>query len=171
MVDTIDENMECNCEIAHSIPESINVKFDGENFVEILLVEDNIADIRLLEEIFKDLKINTKINVVEDGVQALNYLYKTGKYKNAQKPDIVILDTNLPKKDGIEVLYEIKTDKNLKYIPTIVLTSSYDTDVVENMHCHYINCYIAKPFYLDQYMDVILFIKNFKLTASKLPKC
>lgn len=168
MVNVIDESMKCAGGIASDISESINTKFD--DFVEILLVEDNIADVRLVEEIFKDFKINTKIHVVEDGVEALNYLYKNGEYRDAQKPDIVILDTNLPKKDGIEVLYEIKTDKHLKYIPTIVLTSSYGIDEIENSYCHYVNCYIAKPFYLDQYMDIVLFIKNFQLTASKLPK-
>jgi CheY-like chemotaxis protein len=170
MINTICTDIECNCEMNCNIPENINEKFGGHDFVEILLVEDNVADVRLVKEIFKDFKINTKIHVVEDGIEALNYLYKTGEYKDAQKPDIVHLDTNLPKKDGIEVLYEIKTDKNLKYIPTIVLTSSYDTDEIENSYCRYINCYVAKPFYLDQYMDIILFIMNFQLTASKLPK-
>lgn len=170
MVDTVDENMKCTGETVCTIPESINTKFNGHDSVEILLVEDNAADVRLVKEIFKDFKINTRINVVGDGVEALNYLYKNGEYRNAQKPDIVILDINLPKKDGMEVLYEIKMDKNLKYIPTIVLTASYDADGIEDSYCRYINCYIAKPFYLDQYKDIVSFINNFRLTVSKLPK-
>ena len=170
MVNTIYTDIKCNCEMNYNIPENMNEKLERHDLVEILLVEDNVADVRLVKEIFKDFKINTRINVVEDGIEALNYLYKIGKYKDIQNPDIVILDANLPKKDGIEVLYEIKTDKNMKYIPTIVLTSSYDTDELETNHCHYINCYIAKPFYLDQYRDIVLFIWNFQITASKLPK-
>lgn len=144
-----------DCEMSYSIPESMAAKFEGYDFVEILLVEDNIADVRLVKEIFKDFKISSKIHVVEDGVEALDYLYKKGKYINVQKPDIIILDVNLPKKDGMEVLYEIKSDKNLKYIPTIVLTASYDTDGIEKSYCRYVNCYIAKPFYLEQYMDIV----------------
>ena len=169
MTNTLYTDIECNCELNYNIPENINENF-GKDLVEILLVEDNVADVRLVKEIFKDFKIDTRIHVVGDGIEALNYLYKTGEYKYAKKPDIIILDVNLPKKDGIEVLYELKTDKNLKYIPTIVLTSSYDTDDLENSYCHYVNCYIAKPFYLDQYRDIVLFIRNFQLTMSKLPE-
>ncbi len=170
MVNAMYDVINCNCEIAYTVPESIDTKFDGYDYVEILLVEDNIADVRIVKEILKDFKISSKIHVVDNGVDALNYLYKKGKYSDAQKPDIVILDINLPKKDGIEVLYEIKNDKDLKYVPTIVLTASYDNDGIEKSYCRYVNCYVAKPFYLEQYVDIILFIKNFRLTASKLPK-
>ena len=170
MVNAVYNGTECDCEITYSIPESVNTKFNHHDFVEILLIEDNVADTRLVKEIFKDFRINNKINVVEDGVDALNYLYKKGKYINARKPDIILLDVNLPKKDGMEVLYEIKSDKNLKYIPTIVLTASYDTNGIEKKYCRYINCYIVKPFYLEQYMDIVLFIKNFWLIISKLPE-
>jgi|GEM_PF-397450 len=167
MVNTMDKCIKFDR--IYTIPESINAKFDGHDFVEILLVEDNAADVRLVKEIFKDFKISSKIKVVEDGVEALNYLYNKGKYSDVKKPDVVILDINLPKKDGMEVLYEIKSDKDLKYIPTIVLSASYDTDGIKDSYCRYVNCYIAKPFYLDQYMDIALFIKNFRLTDSKLP--
>ncbi len=170
MVNAMYDGIKCEVEMSIGIPESMAAKFEGHDFVEILLVEDNVADVRLVKEIFKDFKINNRIHVVEDGVEALNYLYKKGKHINAREPDIIILDVNLPKKDGMEVLYEIKNDKNLKYIPTIVLTASYDTDGMEKSYCRYVNCYIAKPFYLEQYMDIVLFIKNFRLTLSELPK-
>ncbi len=159
----------CNGE-TYNVSGSIDTKVNGHNFIEILLVEDNIADVRIVKEIFKDFKINCKIHVINDGIEALNYLYEQEEHICAKKPDIIILDVNLPKKDGMEILYEIKNDNNLKYIPTIVLTTSYTCDKIEKNYCHYINCYFAKPFYLEQYVDIVLFIKNFWLTASKLPK-
>ena len=170
MVNAIKRNLNYDCEQIFNIPESRDVTANGHDFVDILLVEDNIADVRLVKEIFRDFKINSKIHVVKDGIEALDYLYKQKDYAYAQKPDIILLDINLPKKDGIELLYEIKRDNSLKYIPTIVLTNSYPCDGLEKRCCHYVNCYIAKLFHLEQYMDVALFIQNFWLTASKLPK-
>lgn len=168
MFNTINTDRKHDGKLNYNAHERIDPKFN--DFIEILLVEDSAADVRLLKEIFKDFKIKSKISVVENGIKALNYLYQKGKYRYAQKPDVIILDINLPKKDGIEVLYEIKSDNDLKYIPTIVLTASYDVDMVETSYCHYTNCYIAKPFYLEQYTDIVLFIKNFWLTISKLPE-
>lgn len=169
MINALNEDMKYKGNAAY-VPESLNMKFDRLDFIDILLVEANVADVRLVKEIFKDFKINSKIHAVKDGMEALDYLYKQKDYVYAQKPDIILLDVNLPKKDGIELLYEIKSDNSLKYIPTIVLTNSYPCDGLEKRCCHYINCYIAKPFYLEQYMDIVLFIKNFWLTTSKLPK-
>ena len=170
MVNAINKDLNYGDELIFNIPESRDIRVNEHDFVDILLVEDNIADVRLVNEIFKDFKINSKIHAVKDGIEALDYLYKQKDHVYAQKPDIIVLDINLPKKDGMEVLYEIKSDNRLKYIPTIVLTNSYPCDELEKSCCHYVNCYIAKPFYLEQYMDIVLFIQNFWLTTSNLPK-
>lgn len=167
MIDITENSMKKDYGRDYNAPESTNI--DGQDFIEILLVEDNAADVRLIKEIFKDFKINNKMHVVRNGVEAINYLYKKGEYRDVQKPDIVILDINLPKKDGMEVLYEIKTDNNLKFTPTIVLTTPYCPDEVKKVYNRYINCYIAKPFYLEQYVDVVRFIHNFRIIVAKLP--
>ncbi len=113
--------------------------------INILLVEDNPADIRLTKEVLKEGKIRNVLNIVMDGEEALLYLKKEGHFKNAISPDIVLLDLNLPKKDGREVLAEIKSDDNLKCIPVIILTTSSAEQDILNTYAHHANCYIMKP--------------------------
>jgi two-component system, chemotaxis family, response regulator Rcp1 len=144
----------------------------NENFVqpiEILLVEDNPADVRLTTEALKEEKIYNNLHVVIDGVEALSFLRREGKYAKAVRPDLILLDLNLPKKDGREVLKEIKTDDNLKAIPVVVLTvSKSEEDILKTYDLH-ANCYITKPVDLDQFMKVIRSIQEFWLTIVKLP--
>jgi len=144
----------------------------NENFVqpiEILLVEDNPADVRLTTEALKEEKIYNNLQVVTDGVGAIAFLRRKGKYANAVRPDLILLDLNLPKKDGREVLNEIKNDDDLKAIPVVVLTGSKsEEDILKSYHLH-ANCYITKPVDLDQFMKVIRSVRDFWLTIVKLP--
>jgi chemotaxis family two-component system response regulator Rcp1 len=137
--------------------------------IEILLVEDNPGDIRLTQEVLKDGKIKNNLSVVMDGEQAVLFLKKTGEYKNAVTPDLILLDLNLPKKDGREVLAEIKVDPNLKQIPVIVLTTSAAEQDILAMYSHHANCYIMKPVDFKQFINVVKSIENFWLTIVKLP--
>lgn len=137
--------------------------------IDILLVEDNPGDIRLTQEAFKDGKIKNELNVVMDGEEAVLYLKKIGKYENANTPDIILLDLNLPKKDGREVLAEIKNDPELKCIPVIILTTSSAQSDILNTYSHHANCYIMKPVDFNQFITVIRTIENFWLTIVKLP--
>jgi len=137
--------------------------------VEILLVEDNPADARLVMEVFKDFKINNKLYHVKDGVEAMNYLHQEDKYVDASKPDLILLDLNLPRKDGREVLKEIKEDEELKCIPVVILTTSSAEDDVLKTYCNHANCYIIKPVDFDQFINVIQSIESFWLTMVKLP--
>ena len=137
--------------------------------INILLVEDNPGDIRLTKEVLKDGKIRNTLNVVTDGEEALFYLKKTDQHIAATTPDIILLDLNLPKKDGREVLAEIKADPNLMCIPVIVLTTSAAEQDILNMYSHHANCYITKPVDFNQFINVIRSIENFWLTIVKLP--
>ncbi|MES2836468.1 MAG: response regulator [Bacteroidota bacterium] len=137
--------------------------------INILLVEDNPADIRLTKEVLKEGKIRNVLNIVMDGEEALLYLKKEGHFKNAISPDIVLLDLNLPKKDGREVLAEIKSDDNLKCIPVIILTTSSAEQDILNTYAHHANCYIMKPVDFNQFIKVVRSIENFWLTIVKLP--
>ena len=140
-----------------------------ERMVEILLVEDNPGDLRLTLEIFKDAKIRNRISHVSDGVEAMAYLRQEGKYSDSARPDLILLDLNLPRKDGREVLAEIKSDENLKKIPVVVLTiSKSDEDVLKSYNLH-ANCYITKPVNLDQFIKVVNSIEDFWLSIVKLP--
>ena len=144
---------------------SINI-----NPIEILLVEDNPGDVRLTVETFKEQKIYNNIHVVSDGEEALDYLYKRGKYINAFRPDLILLDLNLPKIDGREVLKEIKNDDHLKTIPVVVLTvSESEEDIFKSYNLH-ANCYVTKPIDLAQFEKVVKSIQEFWLTIVKLPK-
>ncbi len=137
--------------------------------VEILLVEDNPGDVRLTKEAFKEAKVRNNINVVMDGVEAMAYLRREGEYAEAIRPDIVLLDLNLPKKDGREVLAEVKADDDLKRIPVVILTTSKaEEDIVKTYNLH-ANCYITKPVDLDQFMIVVKTIEDFWLSIVKLP--
>ncbi|TAN42289.1 MAG: response regulator [Nitrospirae bacterium] len=138
--------------------------------IEILLVEDSPGDVRLTEECMKEAKVKNILHVVNDGVEALDFLRKKGKYANAAKPDLILLDLNLPKKDGREVLAEIKSDENLKRIPIVVLTTSKaEEDILKTYDLH-ANCYIVKPIDLQQFLQVVRAIENFWLTIVSLPK-
>jgi len=137
--------------------------------IEILLVEDNPGDVRLTIEALKEGKVANKINVVMDGMDAMAFLRREGKYEDAPVPDLILLDLNLPKKNGREVLAEIKVDSKIKHIPVVVLTTSQaekDIIMTYNMHA---NCYITKPVDFDQFISVVKSIENFWFTVVKLP--
>jgi len=138
--------------------------------IEILLVEDNPGDVRLTQEVLNDGKVRNNMHVVKDGVDAISFLQQTGEYAGAPRPDIILLDLNLPKKDGREVLADIKADPDLKNIPIVVLTtSSAEQDIFRSYDLH-ANCYITKPVDLDQFIRVIRSIEDFWLTIVKLPR-
>ena len=137
--------------------------------LEILLVEYNMADVRLLAEVLNDGKDYHRMNVVTNGVEAMAYLNQKGKFSDAPRPDIILLDLNLPKKDGREVLKEIKTDKKFKKIPVIVLTTSDSEEDVAKSYEYHANCYITKPVDLDQYIQVVNAIENLWLENAALP--
>ena len=137
--------------------------------IEILLVEDNEGDVRLAVEALKDAKIYNHINFVQDGVEAMAYVRKQGKYARALRPDLILLDLNMPKKDGREVLAEIKADPDLRSIPVVILTiSQAEQDILKAYDLH-ANCYITKPVDLDQFNKVVHSIEEFWFTIVKLP--
>jgi len=137
--------------------------------IEILLIEDNPGDIRLTIEAFKESKIANILNIVEDGIEAINYLENQRKFKDKPLPDIIILDLNLPKKDGREVLAEIKEDKLLKHIPVVIFTTSQsETDIFKCYDLH-ANCYISKPLNMNQFIKIVKSVENFWFTVVKLP--
>jgi chemotaxis family two-component system response regulator Rcp1 len=137
--------------------------------IDILLVEDNPGDVRLTIEALKEAKVLNTLATVSDGVAALAYLNRQGKYADASRPDLVLLDLNLPRKDGREVLAEIKKDPVLKRIPVVILTTSKaEEDIVKTYDLH-ANCYITKPVDLEQFMIVVKSIESFWLTVVKLP--
>jgi len=137
--------------------------------VEILLVEDSSGDARLALEAMKESKIRNRMHWVKDGVEAMDFLYRRGQYVQAARPDVILLDLNLPKKDGREVLADIKSDDNLKRIPVVILTISQDEEDIINSYSDHANCYITKPIDLDQFMKVVKSIESFWLTIVKLP--
>lgn len=138
--------------------------------INILLVEDNPGDIRLTQEVLKEGKIKNSLSVATDGEEAISFLKKTGKYKEAITPDIILLDLNLPKKDGREVLAEIKADPKLQLIPVVVLTTSDAEADIAKMYAQHANCYITKPVDFNQFINVVQSIETFWLTVVKLPK-
>jgi chemotaxis family two-component system response regulator Rcp1 len=137
--------------------------------VEILLVEDNPGDVRLTKEALKEGKVYNNLHWAKDGVEALEFLRRQGKHANAPRPDIILLDLNLPKKDGREVLSVIKSDDHLKHIPVVVLTTSKaEEDVLRSYELH-ANCYVTKPVDLDKFIHVVKSIDSFWLTVVTLP--
>lgn len=138
--------------------------------IEILLVEDSPSDADLTEEALNNGNIIKNLHWVQDGVEALAFLLQQGKYSNAPRPDVVLLDLNLPKKDGRAVLAEIKADENLKLIPVIILTTSAAESDIHKIYELQGNCYITKPIDLDQFISVVQLIKEFWLSLVKLPK-
>jgi len=137
--------------------------------IEILLVEDSPSDAELTIETFNDSKVLNHIYVAEDGVEALDFLFKRGKYKDAPRPDLILLDLNLPKKNGREVLAEIKGDPELQTIPVVVLTTSAaEEDILRSYQLH-ANCYITKPVDFEQFTKIVKLISDFWFAAVRLP--
>jgi CheY-like chemotaxis protein len=138
--------------------------------IEILLVEDNPGDVRLTIEALRDSKVRNNLHVAVDGVDALAFLRREGQHAQAPRPDLILLDLNLPKKDGREVLAEIKADAILRTIPVVILTTSRaEQDVLRSYELQ-ANCYISKPVDLDQFITVVKSIEDFWLTIVTLPK-
>jgi chemotaxis family two-component system response regulator Rcp1 len=140
----------------------------GKN-IDILLVEDSPGDIRLAQEALKESKIRNKLFVVEDGVEAMAFLRQQGKYAEVPRPDLILLDLNLPRKSGREVLAEIKSDEELKRIPVVVLTVSRAEEDILRSYDHHANCYITKPLDFSQFMEITKSIEQFWLTIVMLP--
>ena len=137
--------------------------------IEILMVEDSPGDVRLTKEALKDAKVLNHISVVEDGVEAMAFLRREGAHAEAPRPDLILLDLNLPRKDGREVLAEIKADPALAQIPVVVLTTSQaEQDILQSYQLH-ANCYVTKPVDLDQFISVIKSVETFWLTVARLP--
>ena len=137
--------------------------------IDILLVEDNPGDVRLMLEALKEGKVLNRVSVVEDGVEAMAFVHQEGKYADAPRPDLILLDLNLPLKDGREVLAEIKTDADLKRIPVVILTVSQAEEDILKSYNLYANCYITKPVNLDDFLSIVKAIESFWLTIVKLP--
>ncbi len=137
--------------------------------IEILLVEDNPGDVRLTQEALKEGKVLNKLHTVEDGIEALAFLNQEGKYADVPRPELILLDLNLPKKDGRDVLAEIKTNGDLKRIPVVVLTTSRSEQDILKSYDLNANCYITKPVDLDQFISVVRSINEFWLSIVKLP--
>lgn len=139
------------------------------HMIDILVVEDNSGDARLIREVLHDSKVFNTLFRVKDGVEAMDFLNKRGSYKNAPKPDLIILDLNLPKKDGREVLAEIKQDPDLKHIPIIIMTiSQAEEDILKSYNLH-ANCFITKPIDFNQFIKVVKSIEDFWFSIVKLP--
>jgi two-component system, chemotaxis family, response regulator Rcp1 len=137
--------------------------------IEILLVEDSPSDADLTVETFSESKILNRIHVAEDGMEALDFLHKRGKYRDVPRPDLILLDLNLPRKNGREVLAEIKADPNLQTIPVVVLTTSAaDEDILRSYQLR-ANCYITKPVDLDRFVEIVKLMSNFWFAAVRLP--
>lgn len=133
------------------------------------MIEDNPGDVRLTQEAFKEGKLTINMEVVMDGVEAIKYLKKEEQYAGSITPDLILLDLNLPKRDGREVLEEIKSDNNLKRIPVVILTTSNaEQDILKSYNLH-VNCYINKPVDFDKFFDIIQKIEDFWLTTAILP--
>lgn len=137
--------------------------------IEILLVEDNPGDVRLTQEAFKESKVFNNLNVAGDGVEAMEYLRREGEYVDAPRPDLILLDLNLPLKDGREVLSDLQTSDEFKRIPVVVLTTSSAEQDIFRAYDLNANCYINKPVDLDQFLTVVKSINNFWMTVVKLP--
>lgn len=143
------------------------MKHDRE--LEILLVEDNIADARLTIEAFKSSTLQHSLSHALDGVEAWEYLRREGKFSQARRPDLILLDLNLPRKDGRELLTEIKADQQFRRIPVVVLTTSQAQEDILRAYSLYANCYVCKPIELDDFTRIIKSIEDFWLATVKLP--
>ena len=147
------------------------MKLQNNRIIEILLVDDDLEDIRLMVEGLKQMTTRYNLHFAHDGIEALNFLRRQGKFPAAQRPDIILLDLNMPRKDGREVLFEIKHDTHLRHIPVVVLTTSADEEDVLRSYDLHANCYVTKPVDLSQFMKVVSSIEDFWFTVVKLPAC
>jgi chemotaxis family two-component system response regulator Rcp1 len=137
--------------------------------IQVLLVEDNPGDVRLTREAFKDAKVHLEMHVVNDGVEAIDFLNRRGNYARSPRPDLILLDLNLPRKDGRDVLAEVKADPSLKSIPVVILTTSASDVDIESSYLLHANCYISKPVDLDGFLTVVRSIDSFWFSVVKLP--
>jgi CheY-like chemotaxis protein len=143
---------------------------DTARAIEVLLVEDDPGDVLLTREAFEDNKVGNNLNVVSDGEEAMAYLRREGRYADAPRPDLILLDLNLPRKDGREVLGEVKADPELRSIPVVVLTTSEaDEDILRSYHLH-ANAYVTKPVDFERFIEVVRQIDDFFVTVVKLPR-
>ncbi|MCX7824321.1 MAG: response regulator [Verrucomicrobiae bacterium] len=138
--------------------------------IEILLAEDNPGDVRLTQEALRDAKVRNNLTTVPDGVETIAYLRREGRYANAPRPDLILLDLNMPRKDGRQVLAEIKADANLRRIPVVILTTSQAEEDIMRAYDLNANCYITKPVDLLQFLKVVRSIEEFWLMIVKLPR-
>jgi CheY-like chemotaxis protein len=137
--------------------------------IEILLAEDNPGDVRLTREAIKDAKVHNRLHVVTDGVEAMAFLRHEGNYAAAPRPDLILLDLNMPRMDGREVLKQLKSDDNFRRIPVVIITSSQAEEDILKAYDLQANCYVTKPVDLEQFMKVIRSVEEFWLTVVKLP--
>jgi len=137
--------------------------------VEILLVEDNAGDHRLTQEALREGKVYNNLHWAKDGVEALDFLHRRGKHAKAPRPDLILLDLNMPRKNGQEVLAEIKADDNLKFIPVVILTTSKSSDDISKAYGLHANCYISKPVDFDEFTAVVQTIQDFWFSVVTLP--
>ncbi len=142
---------------------------DDGKIIDILLVEDNHGDVRLAQEALKESKVRNRLYVAEDGVEAVAFLRRKGKYADVPRPDLILLDLNLPRKSGREVLSEIKNDEDLKEIPVVVLTVSRAEEDIIRCYKDHANCYVTKPLDFNDFMEVTKSIDQFWLNIVKLP--
>jgi len=138
--------------------------------IELLLVEDSEPDVRLTVEALHEAKVKNRLSVVEDGVEAMDFLHRRGGYEEAPRPDLIFLDLNLPRKDGRQVLSEIKSDPSLRRIPVVILTTSKDEEDVLQSYDQHANCYITKPVDFNRFLEVVKSIEDFWLTVVRLPE-
>lgn len=136
---------------------------------EILLVEDNPGDVFLTQEAFREGRLAHRLSVVEDGEEALRFLRREGKHRDAPQPDLILMDLNLPKKDGRELLGEVKTDPELRQIPVIVLTTSGAEQDIARAYKLHANCYLTKPIQMDEFLRTIRSVEDFWLSVVRLP--
>jgi CheY-like chemotaxis protein len=147
----------------------MTVPADGNSPIEVLLVEDDPGDVLMTKEAFEEHKLRNRLNVVSDGAAALSYLRREGEYADASTPDLILLDLNLPRRDGREVLAEIKKDEELRRIPVVVLTTSQaDEDILRSYQLH-ANAYVTKPVDFDRFISVVRQIDEFFVSVVKLP--
>lgn len=143
--------------------------YAGNRHLEVLLIEDNSGDVLLTKEAFEEINFGQNLHVATDGDEAMEFLYKQGKHRNAITPDLILLDLNLPKKDGRELLREIKQNKELRMIPVIVLTTSKSQQDVKLCYDLHANCYIVKPVDFESFIEIVKFIEEFWVKMVTLP--
>jgi two-component system, chemotaxis family, response regulator Rcp1 len=139
------------------------------SLLQVLLVEDNPGDVRLTEEAFKDAKVQLEMHVAGDGIEAMEFLRREGKFAESPRPDLILLDLNLPRKDGRDALAEIKCDPSLMTIPVVILTTSASDVDIESSYMLHANCYISKPVDMEGFLTVVKSIDDFWLSVVKLP--